>query len=352
MSSDILGERHRNRSNKPAWHEIPNIWNADTHGITASQAAREVGGDIVFVKAPISFTIDGVTHISPKQSMVVRKPTHDDQVVRDLGVVGKDWHLHQYHEIAEVLDKFSETYEVETAGVIKQGALMFISFKVGSWEVEGDPMEAYALANLSAKPGISHWMGRTDVRTVCSNTNTAAKSNAILRFSINHKADATTQMKLAADLLAKFEESQQETKDLFTAMAKRRVTTEEMLAIFEAAYPTPKKSRKLRMFEQAYGVTETVFAKDVDPNVMAEMAVARKDFENFMERRAKLRDTCIAQYKAFEPSRLGGTAWAAYNAVTEVADWREGPNAGISSLFGTRADEKARAYSAAATLVA
>ena len=56
-------------------------------------------------------------------------------------------------------------------------------------------------------------------------------------------------------------------------------------------------------------------------------------------------------FEHFEPAHLRGTAWAAYNAVTEVADWREGRGADASALFGGRAKEKSRAYEAAMVLV-
>jgi hypothetical protein len=55
--------------------------------------------------------------------------------------------------------------------------------------------------------------------------------------------------------------------------------------------------------------------------------------------------------EAFDPANLRGTVWAAYNAVTEVSDWREGRNADESALFGSRAQEKSRAFNAAYALV-
>jgi hypothetical protein len=65
-----------------------------------------------------------------------------------------------------------------------------------------------------------------------------------------------------------------------------------------------------------------------------------------------LREAAKERFEAFDPPRLRGTVWAAYNAVTEVADWREGRNADESALFGGRAKEKSRAYAAAMELIA
>lgn len=48
---------------------------------------------------------------------------------------------------------------------------------------------------------------------------------------------------------------------------------------------------------------------------------------------------------------IAGTAWAAYNAVTELATWREGPQADSALMFGIRSQEIQRGYEAAAKLV-
>jgi len=66
-----------------------------------------------------------------------------------------------------------------------------------------------------------------------------------------------------------------------------------------------------------------------------------------------LRATGVQQFEAFDPAHLRGSVWAAYNAVTEVSDWREsfGSDVGASVLFGNRAKEKQRAYAHALALI-
>lgn len=351
MSHEILGARFRDRRG-PAWHEIPHVWQP-TVQVNASQAAAEVGGDLEFVKLPLQYELDGVMHTSSKQVMIVRRPTHDDPHPVDLGVVTNSWEATSYADIAKALDKLSETHQVETAGVLKDGGLMFITFKSGEWDVLGDPMESYFAVNMSMKPGIGHGFIHTPVREVCWNTMLMAIAGANMRISIPHSTDALGQMRLAADLTQRFAEAKDKAKEMCEALARRTLTVNEAESIINAAFPEPSMPAKLAIVRNAYP-TEVEFAtykKDLDPNVMADIAMAEQRFEQLLERNAELREVAHTRYVGFEPSRLGETAWAAYNACTEVSDWREGRNAGSSSLYGVRAQEKVRAFDAAISLV-
>lgn len=61
----------------------------------------------------------------------------------------------------------------------------------------------------------------------------------------------------------------------------------------------------------------------------------------------RLRLAGVERFEAFDPDNLRGTVWAAYNAATEVSDWREGRGAEVASVWGGRAREKASAFTEA-----
>jgi hypothetical protein len=84
---------------------------------------------------------------------------------------------------------------------------------------------------------------------------------------------------------------------------------------------------------------------------MQTVAQAEQRFETLLKKSTELRATAVGQYEGFKPEALAGTLWAAYNAVTEVSDWREGKNAAESSLWGARAAEKGRAYAEAVKIL-
>ena len=45
-----------------------------------------------------------------------------------------------------------------------------------------------------------------------------------------------------------------------------------------------------------------------------------------------------------EYPEIANTTWSAFQAVTEIANWRNGPNADKAVLFGSRKEEMDRAY--------
>jgi hypothetical protein len=352
MSHEIMGQRFVSRS-RPAWHKLGIVFPED-EVVSASEAVRRVAGDVQVVTVPLSYELEGARHGLKKHVAVVRKPTADKPQPEVFGVAADSWKAESYQDLARALDKLSEKYRVETAGLLKDGALCFLSLRGEDWDVNGDPMQAWFTANFSLKPGIGHRVMSSPVRVVCWNTNNAAKGSATINLSIPHSADSKQQIGIAGDLIVRFAESQKKTKETCEAFAAREVTTEEADAIFEAAFPTPKVPKKVQTIRNIAGGAEgaELFKKALDPDALASLLKAEDDFQALLERRAELRQVARERYAMFDPARLQGTAWAAYNAATEVADWREGPRAEQSSMFGSRAQEKARAFAETLKLVA
>ncbi|MDD5305203.1 MAG: DUF932 domain-containing protein [Elusimicrobia bacterium] len=355
MSHEILGQRFIGRV-RPAWHELGTIF-PENEKLSAEEAVKRVAGDIQVVTVPLYFDLEvnGKTqqYEAKDEVEVVRMPTHDDPMPKTFGAVTKSWKPDSYTELGRVLNKLSETYRVETAGLLKDGSLCFLSFKAPSWDVKGDPMESYLTANFSMVPGQAHRMFESDVRVVCWNTNTSAQSSASILLHIHHGMDAKQQMALAADLIIKFREAQNKTKELCEAFASKSCSVEQAAKIFKAAYPDPELPAKVRQFRNACGSAEAyeTWKKSTDPQMQLTIAEAEERFEQLMQRQVKLRDTARTQFDKFLPNNLRGTVWAAYNAATEVSDWREGRGAAESCLYGTRAAEKGRAFAEAVKVI-
>jgi hypothetical protein len=175
---------------------------------------------------------------------------------------------------------------------------------------------------------------------------------ATINIKIPHQADALEQMELAAQIVAAFHEAKEKTKTLCEAMAKRSLTVKEASEIFEAAYPMPSMPRKLQILYSNFPDEKerTVYTKDLDPDTMANIKLAEMRYQQLLGRTETLREMAQQEYSRFDRKDLRGTAWAAYNAVTAVADHREGRNAAESALVGSRAQEKTRAFSAAVAM--
>ena len=346
MSHEIMGQRFISRS-QPAWHKLGTMFDADDK-LRASDAISRVTGDVQVKLFPVSYEIDGQKQMVKDRFAVVRMPTTDSPAPVEFGIVGKEWKAESYVDLACALDKLSEKYVVETAGLLKNGALCFISMRGSDWDVNGDEMKSYFVANLSLKPGVGHRIMHTPIRVVCWNTNTMAQQSATINLSVPHNADAKQQLGIAGDLVVRFTEAQKKTQKTCEAFAARSLSVEEAEEIFVAAYPEPVRPKKVQMLRNALGSEEAFasFKKDLNPNAMADLAKAESSFESLLERRQELRQVARERYAAFNPARMQGTAWAAYNAVTEVADWREGSakTTPASTLFGSRAKEKQNAF--------
>ncbi len=349
MSHELVGARFVARG-VPGWHNIGRVAKKDEKA-TASQWVAEVTKDAEVVKLPLTYELDGKHYVSD-QVAIVRKPMADDPEPRQFGIAAASWNLQSYAACARVFDKLSETYPVETAGLIKDGALCFVSFKAETWDVLGDQITSYITVVISMKPGVCHHILHSPVRVVCNNTLTMAGEQASINIRVPHEADSMQQLELAATIIAKFQEAKEETKKVFTAMAKRSLRVDEAMRIIEAAYPMPSMPARLRMMQQLPDDdTRSKYKKDLDPNQMAALALAESNFKNMLQKTQQIRDLAAERYAKFDRKDLRGTAWAAYNAVTEVSDWREGRNADESLMFGSRAQEKARAFEAAASLL-
>lgn len=350
MAHLIMGQRFIARS-KPAWHNIAKRIFAEDEVLTAREAMAEVASDINVRSVPLVYTLDGRV-VETKSRMLVRMPTADDLRTHELGIATDSWVASSYVELAESLNDLGKAYRVETAGLLQDGGLAFLCFRGEDYAVKGDEMRTYFTANFSLTPGVGHRIFHSPVRTVCWNTNTQGEREATINLSIPHSADAKLRIQLASKLVGQFHEMKDKAQGIFTAFAERQVTQQDVDSIIYAAFALPELPAKLRLLKQTLSQTESdAFKAALTGTLLADLVKEEERWEKQCENVQALRTAAQESFERFNPAHLRGTAWAAYNAVTEVADWREGRNADESALVGGRAKEKGRAYMAAAALV-
>jgi hypothetical protein len=351
MAHEIMGQRFIARS-KPAWHNIAKRVFREDEILSAREAMAEVAGDLEFTRSPIWYEVDGVKYEADKKTAIIRKPTSDDRKSKLLGITSEAWAMTSYAELAGALDGLSKSYRVETAGVLQDGGLAFLCFRAEDWAVKGDEMRSYFAANFSLTPGVGHKVFHSPIRVVCWNTNTMADQQATINLSIPHATDALQRIELASRLVSQFHEMKDKAKAIFESFADVHVSQKDVDSIFYAAFQLPELPAKLRLLKQQLSDTEAeTFKKALTPALLSGLEKAQDGYDRQCDNVLRQREAAQERFEAFEPSRLRGTAWAAYNAVTEVADWREGRGADEAALFGGRAKEKSRAYAAAMALV-
>ena len=359
MAHKILGSRFLSRS-QPAWHGLGEIFPADSN-LTPSQAIAKVAGDITTDKRRVAWRDDdGEWQEIPDYRAIVRPPVEGSSEYEVFGVTGTKFEPISLADVGEVLDGMPrDVHKVETAGCLEKGANTFLSLRGEDWELLGKGEEAhqsYILVSVSLKPGKALiTVKSTEVRVVCWNTQSFALAGAGLEFKLDHNKAAKDRLGLATKIMATVTQAREESRKAFEAFATTPATSEDVRTVVNSAFVVPAKSKFLQEIEKAFGdgagsVVQMDKLDAVEQNMVA------KDQERW-ERSAELvherRNATLEQFDSFSDTSpdLGGTVWAAYNAVTEVADWRDGRNAAPGSLWGSRAAEKERAFTAALELV-
>lgn len=188
----------------------------------------------------------------------------------------------------------------ETAGSIKGGRVVFGSLALDHDVVldpqgVADKIRSYLLVSSSHDGSTSIQGSITPTRVVCQNTLTAALKDATQTYKFRHTANAEGRIESAREALGlahKFMDSfEVEAQELFATA----VTDDKFYEIIKAAYPMPDE--------------------DVKGSVKKWQSKADRLFE-------------IYQSDTVAGAGVSGTAWGAYNALTERLDWFRAPRKG------------------------
>jgi len=179
-----------------------------------------------------------------------------------------------------------------TAGALREGRVIFILAQLdGTSEiVKGDPVEKYLLLTTSHDGSLALQIHTTPIRVVCGNTHTVALSHGRQYASIKHTSAVHLRIEEAQKALARgetyFEDYVREARQL-----SRQYMGSTNMARF---------TKKL------LGINDANAHK-----VNSQTEVAQREInELFITGRGQ------------DLPEVRGTAWAAYNAVTEYVDYR------------------------------
>lgn len=361
MPPAILGQRFESRA-ESAWHNLGNVF-PETEHVTIEEATDRVAGDILFKKAPLFyFDNDAAKAVRLDDRFVVlRKPTPDDPEMRQIGTVGKNWKVQQYPDYAKAMNSLSDDYPVETAGVLGVGEHMFMALRGPDMGLKGpggfeDPIRNYFVVELNQSPGNSHHVLHTPVRVVCSNTLSMAKGQANINIRVPHTGDPARTIKFVADIVGKFRQREEKSREIFEAFMGRVLNPDEFAQIVARTFPRPTKPRKVRMLDSMSDDQRAALMADAKQRLQLESYIAAEEsWKVGIERTDRLRKVMRDLAERFNDQHpaVANTAWMAYNAATELADWREGREQSIGSsvLFGARMQEKVRAFDSCLELV-
>ncbi len=322
---------------QPAWHGLGTTFD---HAMDSREALTAAGLDWSVVSRPMAVGKPGVieTPEGPVEKNIFTEVPNLLANVREdngsfLGVVTDRYQIVQNTEAFEFLDALVQEHEMkyESAFSLCGGKKVVLLGQLPQVDeiVEGDSALRYVLMSLSHDGTGAIKFGPTAVRVVCANTYALAVKDkqGVKELAIRHTGNIGEKLNQARKILGVAHEQFKEYTERSRDLAKYQLTTAEWLEYLNLLCP-PLDAR--------------------DPD--------------YTERRAKrIGETRAAIQANYQGERqaiagIGGTAWAAYNAVSEHIDHlpRRGATQTRRSearfnvvMYGPGRDMKQRAFEAA-----
>jgi hypothetical protein len=345
MAHDLMGTNFYSYR-QAAWHRLGTV-------SQKRQGAMEAMGTAGMLYNVEKYPVKVITpwgEIETGKFMLVREPWQGSPAA-SFGVVHERYQILQNKTIAELIAPITDEYPVETAGALGEGERIFMSLAVGTGEIGGDEIKEYFLLHEDKRGEGGLWLMYTPIRVVCKNTLTMAMGKNSNMIKLSHLGDLHSKAELEINVMAALKKARQESLEALDSLTRTPITMEEAVEAFEAAHDaTQYRPKERKGFRFTNYTPDAVGSK----TYMAERKRATSEDEahaKAMEHRIRFVTDLKGLYSKFgdEFPRTGGTAWAAYNAVTEYADHRTadtGDKAGkaISALFGERSNEKQNAF--------
>lgn len=259
---------------------------------------------------------------------------------------------------------------VETAGALKGGSKVWLLAKIARPDAvivprSDDRVAQYLLVATSHDGSIAVTFLPTPTRVVCNNTLSIAmnldrqgraRTNNGMR--IRHTDSAAASLDAVTNAIEKMDANFRSTADMWRALAGKSVTETQVRAYIDAVFPPPpakpaKSAPAMVELDDAIGTAATFASLLSKPARLKaqtdELGHASEQAETSTRRVAdNIIEILERGGRGLDMPGVRGTAWGAYNAVTEYLTWERGrsnDNRMASVWFG---DVGKRALSAAA----
>lgn len=356
---------------QPAWHSLGTVFAQDAK-MTPAQAVVLARCDYGVRKMPMIINLP-TGPVAAQQVAIVREPEpgSPEGSYHVLGYASPSFEIVQNIEIGFMLEKLGEEWPVETVGALGEGEQFFITLDAGSASVNGEEIKQYLLMSNAHDGKRAMRIALTPVRVVCQNTLLTGLSSAVLSASIPHRSDVRDDAQFTLNIISSVRKQQAAMLEEFRAMAARRINEQELQELVIATYPDPKPWRK----QQTAGIVVNDQAligmvndnRDVAERLLGDLRRFGREYDDRMARVKGLREFVTERYHVIneEAPDIAGTAWAYYQAGTEVENYRSTGEPRSASkdplkrqrsvansiLFGDRAANMARAYGACLELI-
>jgi phage/plasmid-like protein (TIGR03299 family) len=292
--NELTGEASFASLRQPAWHNLGVVFEEEVNTQQMLKLAHldEWNVRLEDVAIPENFESD------KNYSFVTRTNPFDKTKNDVLGVVGERYVPLQNEDLFSFGDNLLDGGgRWETAGSIKGGRQVFGSIALTNsitLDPKGiaDKIDNYLLINTSHDGSIAIQASITPVRVVCANTLNLALSSfkgkkaAKQSFKIRHTSTAEGKIAVAREALGLANAYIDEFSKMANEMIGKTITDNQFMEIVTLAYPEPEKDAK-GSFKKYNGKVDLL------------QGIYRGEYNN----------------------TIAGTAWGAYNALTERLDW-------------------------------
>lgn len=279
---------------QPAWHGLGTVFTdeVNTNEMLKLAHLNDWNVRLEDVATPDGFNSD------KSYSFVTRTNPFDRSTNDILGVVGERYVPLQNEDLFSFGDNLLDGGgRWETAGSIKGGRVVFGSIALTdsiTLDPNGiaDKIDNYLLINTSHDGSIAIQASITPVRVVCANTLNLAlssfkgKKDVKQTFKIRHTQTAEGKIAVAREALGLAHKYIDEFSTIANEMIQTEITKAQFDKIVELAYPAPTKDAKGSQ-------------KKYDGKIDLLQSIYVGDYNN----------------------TISGTAWGAFNALTERLDW-------------------------------
>ncbi|MCI0588925.1 MAG: DUF932 domain-containing protein [Planctomycetes bacterium] len=322
MSHQILKSDRFGYVGQPAWHgigvEIP-------AGTTAEEGFRQIGLDWPTVLVPVEAVLpDGTRVAVPDRRAHLRADTR-----KVLGFVGPDYKSMENVDLAKFADAVGGADGgtlIETAGSLFGSKVVYALIKMPEriCAVADDCMDLYLLC-VNGHGGSRKFASYpTGVRVVCANTLRFSEKDAARGIAFQHTGDFDEKVKAARTMLGTAREEMAEFRKKVDSLVRTNLSAARTREFMEAAY------------DECFGKVDRLVVEADSADRLTEKRAATVEawMANLDDERQRI-------------SGIRGTAWAAFNAVTQWIDHDSRPRTEKSSearvasnLLGPAHDQK------------
>jgi len=280
---------------EPAWHGLGTVFEDEVNTSEMLKLASLDNWNVRLeeIAIPENFSADKTNYFVARTNPFNKKQTDI------LGVVGERYRTLQNEDLFAFGDNILDGGGTwETAGSIKGGRQVFGAIALDRETILdgkgiGDKVKTYLLVNTSHDGSVSIQASITPVRVVCANTLNLAIGGGVGRnrnikqsFKIRHTQTAEGRVVAAREALGLANTYMDAFDKMAETMIQTEITKSKFDEIVALAYPMPEKDAKgaLSKWQTKLELIEDIYTGEFNKTI-------------------------------------AGTAWGAYNAMTERLDW-------------------------------